>query len=331
MMHTTDDGGFLSGLIDDGRVALSLTASALLVTGSFALFLSYRREFLPHDVAYLSMTADALCAVADCRVVRFMFHDRVAFGGTLIAVAILYLWLVAFPLRAGARWAWWALAASGTLGFASFLAYIGYGYLDHWHAAASLALLPVFAAGLMASRRRATADSLPWLTTPEGKNAPALLRAGRLGLLSTGLGIVAAGLVILYLGSTEVFVPQDLAFIGMTRADLDGVNTRLVPLIAHDRAGFGGGLATIGVLLIVCGWYAGPGRAFHQAVGLAGTAGFGCALGTHFVEGYTNPVHLAPAIAGAALFAVSLSSEIVGWRQLRGRVAVSAFRKEQAL
>lgn len=100
-------------LLDDGRPALLLTAAALLVSGAFAVFLSIRREFLPHDVAFLGMTAEELCGLADCRVVRFMFHDRVAFGGSLIAVAILYLWLAAVPLREGARWAWRAFAMTG--------------------------------------------------------------------------------------------------------------------------------------------------------------------------------------------------------------------------
>ena len=95
---------------------------------------------------------------------------------------------------------------------------------------------------------------------------------------------------------------------------LDDVNPRLVPLIAHDRAGFGGGLATIGVLLTVCAVYARPGRSFHEAVAIAGVAGFGCAIGTHFVEGYVNPIHLAPAFAGAALFGVSMGCEIVASR-----------------
>jgi len=101
------DRGLLRELLGDGRPALSLTAVALLLSGLFAIFLSFRREFLPHDVNYLGMSAAELCRFADCRVVRFMFHDRVAFGGTLIAVGVLYLWLAAFPLRQGAAWAWW--------------------------------------------------------------------------------------------------------------------------------------------------------------------------------------------------------------------------------
>src|SRR5262252_1518478 len=98
-IHAGDERGLPRELIGDGVPPLAFTAAALLFSGAFAVFLSFRREFLPQDVAFLGMTARDLCAVADCRIVRFMFHDRVAFGGTLIAVAILYLWLALFPLR----------------------------------------------------------------------------------------------------------------------------------------------------------------------------------------------------------------------------------------
>src|SRR5262245_20190242 len=144
MRDIDDERGFLRELVGDGRPALALTAVALFLSGAFAIFLAIRREFLPHDVTFLGMTANDLCSVADCRIVPFMFHDRVAFGGTLIAVAILYLWLAVFPLRRGFQWAWWAFVLSGALGFGSFLTYLGYGYLDSWHGVATVALLPVF-------------------------------------------------------------------------------------------------------------------------------------------------------------------------------------------
>jgi MFS family permease len=326
-MH--EDRSLLRELIGDGRPALSLTAVALLISGVFAIFLSFRREFLPHDVSYLGMSAAELCRFADCRIVRFMFHDRVAFGGTLIAVAVLYLWLAAFPLRQGAAWAWWAFVVSGTLGFASFLTYLGYGYLDMWHSTATLALLPTFTLGLLYSRRLATAPATPWIRTGEMKAAAWPLRLGRWGLLATGLGIGLAGLVILYLGSTEVFVVEDLGFMGVTRQMLDDINPRLVPLIAHDRAGFGGGLATIGVLLTICAVYSRPSRSFHEAVAIAGVAGFGCALGTHYVEGYVNPIHLAPAFAGAVLFGVSIGCEIIGSRTRKSSGVAAAAAVER--
>ncbi len=312
-----DDRGLLRELISDGRPLLELTAVALLISGVFAIFLSVRREFLPQDIGFLGMTAHDLCAIADCRVVRFMFHDRVAFGGTLIAIATLYLWLAAFPLRQGSSWAWWAFLISGALGFGSFLAYLGYGYLDSWHGTATLALLPTFATGLLVSRPLARAASRGWLRSPGGLRAPQALRAGRWGLLATGSGLILAGMVIVSLGATEVFVPEDLGFMGLSREAIHAINPRLIPLIAHDRAGFGGGLATIGVLVLMAAWFAPPARAFHQTIALAGIAGFGCAIGTHFVEGYMNPWHLAPAFMGAALFGVSLLSEVLGWRRMK--------------
>src|SRR5207249_10372173 len=93
------EAGFFEQLAGDGRPALMLFAAGLLISGAFAVFLSARREFLPHDVAFLGMTAKELCDLADCRVVRFMFHDRVAFGGSLMATAVLYLWLAVFPQK----------------------------------------------------------------------------------------------------------------------------------------------------------------------------------------------------------------------------------------
>ena len=77
MRDIDNDSGLLRTLIGDGRPLLMLTAVMLFLSGAFAIFLSIRREFLPHDVAFLGMSAEALCAHADCRVVRFMFHDRI--------------------------------------------------------------------------------------------------------------------------------------------------------------------------------------------------------------------------------------------------------------
>lgn len=260
------------------------------------------------------MSAEALCAVAECRIVGFMFHDRVAFGGALLAIATLYLWLAAFPLRAGAVWAWWAFAISGILGFASFLAYLGYGYLDSWHGAATLALIPCFITGLWRSRRLGRYVESGWLWSEAGRTSSRIARLGRWGLVGTGAGMVLAGAAILALGSTRVFVPSGLAFIGISRDSLNLLNPRLVPLIAHDRAGFGGGLVTTGALVLICTWFSPPTRAFWQALILAGAVGFGCAIGVHYVEGYTDPLHLAPAWAGAILFVVSAFTEFSGHR-----------------
>src|SRR6266481_5374623 len=104
-----DDRSLLQALIGDGRPLITLTAVLLILFGLFAFFLAATKHFLPHDVAYLGMTPDELCTINECRIVHFMMHDRVSFGGSLIAIATLYLWLAAFPLRMGQAWAWWLL------------------------------------------------------------------------------------------------------------------------------------------------------------------------------------------------------------------------------
>jgi hypothetical protein len=99
------------------------------------------------------MSAADLCRIRSCKVVDFMVYDRSSFGGVMCGVAVLYVWLVVFPLKRGEQWAWWALWISGAVGFAGFLTYLGYGYLDTWHGAGTLLLLPVFLAGMVRARR----------------------------------------------------------------------------------------------------------------------------------------------------------------------------------
>ncbi|MGH9361451.1 MAG: hypothetical protein ACRD2T_05995, partial [Thermoanaerobaculia bacterium] len=100
--------GLLEALVGDGRPLLSFSGLSLVLSGCFALFLSATGHFLPHDVQYLGMTAEQLCSLHECRIVHFMVHDRVSFGGALIAIGLLYLWMAEFPLRRGEAWAWWA-------------------------------------------------------------------------------------------------------------------------------------------------------------------------------------------------------------------------------
>jgi len=142
----TADRGLIPLLVRDGRPLLAMTGLALILSGGFALFLSARKEFLSHDVAFLGMTPEDLCRIRECRIVHFMIHDRVAFGGALCAVGTMHVWLVAGPLST--RECWGVTAVSGAVGFLSFLAYTGYGYLDTWHGAATLALLPCFGTGV---------------------------------------------------------------------------------------------------------------------------------------------------------------------------------------
>ncbi len=301
-----DDPGLLPTLAADGRPLLVLMALGLMLSGAFAMFLAATNTFLPHDVAYLGMQPEALCGLHACRVVHFMFHDRVSFGGTLVAIGTLYLWLLAFPLRVGERWAWWTLLLSGSIGFLSFFAYLIYGYLDWWHAVASLGMLPLFVGGLAMLHGHLVPEGPQW--RKPGVRLALRTRAGfgRACLLFVGAGMTLAGAVITVLGSTVVFVPQDLVYLGYTPAQLQALNPHLIPLIAHDRAGFGGGLACCGFTVLCIAWKGKPSRALWQALLLGGVTGFGCAIGIHYPMGYLSASHLAPAWAGALVYAVGI-------------------------
>ena len=294
-----DERGIAEALLGDGRFLLSITGLVLVLSGGFAIFQSLTGYFLPQDVHALGFDAAQLAAAANSRVVRFMFHDRVSFGGALIAVGFAYWYLAEFPLRAGEPWAWWTFCVSGICGFASFLAYLSYGYLDTWHGAATLLLLPVFLAGLWRARP-------PRIRIADAWAGGQPMSPGRRGLMFLAVGIVAAGATILTVGMTMVFVPQDLAFMCMTPAELHKVSSRLVPVIAHDRAGFGGGLFTTGIILLFLARHAPLTRNFVQIVALMGLAGFGAAIGVHPAIGYTNFTHLAPAYLGALVFTATV-------------------------
>jgi hypothetical protein len=294
--------GFREKAIGDGRPLLIVAAVFLLACGGFAILQAATGHLLPHDAVYLGMTASQLCALDSCRILHFMIHDRISFGGVLVAIGVLYLWLAMFPLRLRESWAWWAYTLSGSVGFLSFLAYLGYGYFDTWHAVATLLLLPLFGAGLIGTHG---------LGRERVAHAPLDLRSGsgvgRSLLLLSSVGISAAGMTILTVGMTSVFVPQDLLFMGLTRSAIAAMNPHLVPLIAHDRAGFGGALVSFGVVMFVCVRYARPSRALWRSLWVAGIAGFGTAVGVHPAIGYMSLTHVGPAVLGGIVFATGLA------------------------
>ena len=305
--RVVDQRGLLTTIVGDGRPLLLMVIGALAFAGGFAVFLAAAREFLPPDIHFLGMTAGQLCRIDDCRIVDFMVHDRVAWGGTMLGCAVLWAWLVVFPLGAKEPWAWWTLAVSGTVGFASFLGYLAYGYLDTWHGFGILLMLVPFVAGMVRVARTLPDLSLrpvlrhrPVVTGDWRRDAGWALLFG--GALATAVG----GLTILWVGLTTTFVAEDLTFMGTSLAQLQAISDRLVPLIAHDRVGFGGGVATMGITTALCAWFAPLSRHFFQAVATAGLVSVACALGVHFVVGYTDAKHLAPAVVAAVDLALAL-------------------------
>src|SRR2546423_14363596 len=72
MNARNDCRGFLEALIGDGRPLLIFSGLCLVLAGGFALFLSVTRQFLPHDVQFLGMTAEQLCGIP--KLPRGLFH-----------------------------------------------------------------------------------------------------------------------------------------------------------------------------------------------------------------------------------------------------------------
>ena len=307
-MKSPADRGLAEALIGDGRPLLIFGGLSLVLAGAFALFLSATRHFLPHDVQYLGMTAEQLCGIQSCRIVHFMFHDRVSFGGALIAIGSLYMWLAEFPLRNGESWAWWSFVISGVAGFASFLGYLGYGYLDTWHGTATLLLVPFFIGGIVKTRSllKPSAGISSVLRSSTRTNWLSRAGLGRALLLSTAAGMMAGGFTIMLVGMTRVFVPQDLSFIGLPSDSIRAISPRLLPLIAHDRAGFGGAICTTGITVLLCVWCARPSKSLWQVLALAGAVGFATAIGVHPAVGYVDLMHLAPAVLGSLSFLLGM-------------------------
>jgi dihydroorotate dehydrogenase len=293
-----------------GAALAAVTGAVLIGSGLFAMVLAATVKLMPYDVAYLGIGVDELCARGQCRIVHFMAHDRVSFGGSIMSIGALYLWLAAVPLRQGRAWAWWTLALSGAVGFASFLTYLGYGYLDVWHGRATLALLPVFIGGLALGWKGLRGPRGPGVLLRSGARAWTWSRAGlgRACLGFSAAGMILGGLTIMVVGMTRVFVPQDLEYMQLSVAELQAISPRLVPLIAHDRAGFGGGLFSGGLTVLFCLWCGiRPGaRGLWWALLASGSIGFATAIGIHPLVGYTSFVHLLPAYAGALAFSVAM-------------------------
>ena len=307
-MDKIDQRGIYETIVFGGRNLLTFTGVVLFFSGLFVTIQSFIGEFLPHDTQYLGMDAQTL-GTYNQNIVNFMFHDRISFGGTLIAIGILYVWLSEFPIRQKQEWAWWVFFFSGVLGFASFLTYLGYGYFDSYHGYASLLLIPIYFTGLLKSYF--AFDSPPQLSslikTSNKLSFKSKEGIGYLLLYVCTLGITFGGLIIMTVGMTTVYVPQDLEYMTICNADFSKINPRLTPLIAHDRASFGGGLFSVGLTLFFIVKCALPTKNLWQILFLSLSIGFISGIGVHFLIGYLSFSHLAPAYLGATIFLIGIT------------------------
>lgn len=283
-------------------VGLILIAIAVTALGSASV-----GRLLPHEFAYLNLgLVDLGASHHDGTLVGFMRHNRVAFGGTLLMVGWLYVWLAWVPLRRGEAWAWWTLLVSGYLGAGSFVSYAATTYVDRWHALGTIGIALLLGLGLLLSYPRLSEPRGLGSLRPTVQKRP--LPLARLCMSVWALGTILGGSIIILTGMFPVFVTEDLEFMRTTVAALEQINPRLVPFIAHDRIGFGGALISAGIAALAFIWHGLRGTSSRPLRWLSGAwlIGTVTAIGIHPVVGYNSLSHLFPFLVKDAAFAVGV-------------------------
>jgi len=258
---------------------------------------------LPYDAAFLGVGSTGLAAI-NTRLIHFLQHDRITLAGVMIALGILYSALSWWGIRHGRAWPRDVLLASCVIGFPTLFYFFAYRYVEPVHVLLAAVLFPLF---ILATWRRPRGHVLVEDEGPAGERQQALL--GQLLMVTTGIGLIIGGLTISFTGLTTVFVPSDLAYMGTSAHALDAANQRLLSFIAHDRAGFGGALVSVGVavaLIAAWGWERGQAWVWWSLFA-SGAVGFGFALAVHIGVAYVDFWHVAPIYVGIAFTAVSLA------------------------
>ena len=275
-----------------------LLGLGLLIGGGMTLAVALSRVVLPYDEALTGLTRLQLMAI-NPRLLDFMRHDRITLSGTMLTVGILYLALTVFGVRRGLHWAWLTVVISAAAGYLSFFLFLGFGYFDPFHAFVTAVSFPFLLLGIHAPLGRREEPLTPDLHNDWRWR---LGLWGQLLFVIHGIMLIVAGLTISYIGATCVFVPEDMQFLCTADGVLQAAHPQLVPLVAHDRASFGGMLVTCGLAtLLPAMWGFHRGRAWLWAalVG-AGTVAYVATIAVHLAVGYTSNWHLLPAYFGFA-------------------------------
>ena len=264
--------------------------------GILALIIALTRIVLPYDESVVAMTRDELMLVND-RLLDFMAHDRVTLAGTMLCVGTLYSALAWFAIRYGIHWARQAVVWSAFVGFFSFFLFLGFGYFDPFHAFVTTILFQFLLLTLYASlRKRDRPIRLDLYNDGKWRRS----QWGQFLFLVEGFVLIAAGLIICWIGISSVFVPEDMEFLCTTPEKLIEANPQLLSLVAHDRATFGGMLICSGITVFLTSlWGFRRGHAWlWWMLVTSGLFGFLCTIWIHHRVGYTSTRHLLPAYGG---------------------------------
>ncbi|WP_449536847.1 dihydroorotate dehydrogenase [Ferdinandcohnia sp. Marseille-Q9671] len=277
---------------------------AILIGGIIALLFSLTTIILPYDEQFLGMKREDILLFND-RILYFMAHDRMTLAGTMISGGIVYMALARFGVRSHLLWAKQSIDLAAILGFLGIFMFIGYGYFDWLHLIFWLILLPIYLIAFKKTRHiKGTATSLNLRNHLVWRRS--LL--GQLAFVVLGFSFILGGAVISYVGITSVFVSTDILYLCMPPEILDSFNDKLISVIAHDRAGFGSALLSVGFLVLTItlwGFQQGNKWVWWTLL-VGGIPAFFAGIWIHFAIGYTTFFHLLPAYFALFLFITGL-------------------------
>ncbi|MFG6495461.1 dihydroorotate dehydrogenase [Fictibacillus sp. UD] len=287
-----------------GWISFFLMGLGVFIAGIIALIIGLTEVLLPYDEHYLSIQKEEIMAF-NHHLFHFMSHDRICLAGVMISAGFMFTQLSYHGIRKGEHWAKKVYVIAASLGFLNIFYFMGFGYFDKLHFIYYLIILPFFLYGLYRSR------NFPIGSKAVNLHNTAAWKRSQLGqslFVISGICLLSAGIVISIIGMNGVFVKEDLMFFSLTPDQISSFNDKLIPLIAHDRAGFGGALISEGFLLLTIAlWgYREGAKWIWWTLALGGLPGFLTGVGTHFMIGYDNHFHLSPAYLLFVFYLVGL-------------------------
>ncbi|WP_042461426.1 dihydroorotate dehydrogenase [Neobacillus dielmonensis] len=277
---------------------------AITIAGFIALIFSMTSIILPYDESFLGILRNDILNFNPA-ILYFMAHDRTTLSGTMISGGFIYMQLARHGIRHNLHWARRAVNTAGILGFLGILLFIGYGYFDGLHGLFWLILLPLFIGGYVKSRN---AKAAPAGTNLYNHRFWKWSLIGQLAFISLGTALAVGGVVISSIGVSSVFVPTDLTYLCLSAEMMDEFNERLIPVIAHDRAGFGSALLSVGLLVLMLSlWGIREGESWvWWTFAIGAIPAFAAGIVTHFVIAYTDFLHLLPAYVAVILYIIGV-------------------------
>ncbi len=270
---------------------------AMVCAGIGAATITVGPVLLGYDRNFLGANLNDLRAI-NSRLVLFLQHDRITMAGCMMAIGFNDIGF-AMAMRRGWRWARAGFLFAGALGFPTFFLFLGYRFFDPLHFAVAAGFFPLFLMGVFGRKVPPTWRVPVKVNEEERKRA---LYAQAL-MVAVSVGVLLSGFFIMSVGLRGVLIPTDREYMnGSQSAFRAALNGRLLRFVAHDRAGFGGALSSLGGGLLTTtlwGWRAGE-RSTWWMLLASSVTGFGAALTVHFAVGYTDAIHLLPVYAGVA-------------------------------